>query len=243
MRSPRLGETIGGGSWVPGFGARNNLTRTLARLPHVDVEAFLRNRTDRLRGLDFLGVDAGVALEAFDFLEAVGPEHYGFDPEVVYHSAPSGGRDLVNVFRGLKISPSARLLDIGCGRVSAIRAILKFPFERVDGLEVIPELASIAQKNFRLLNERRTSIHVADATTFHGYGQYSHFYMFNPFPAEVMEQCLERILTARDAAGTPTTLIYVNPLCDSTIMETRRFRRTDLGRQVRGKQALIYRSR
>ena len=229
MRSPRLGETIRGGSWVPGFGARNNLTRTLARLPHVDVEAFLRNRTDRLRGLDFL--------------EAVGPEHYGFDPEVVYHSAPSGGRDLVNVFRGLKISPSARLLDIGCGRGSAIRAILKFPFERVDGLEVIPELASIAQKNFRLLNERRTSIHVADATTFHGYGQYSHFYMFNPFPAEVMEQCLERILTARDAAGTPTTLIYVNPLCDSTIMETGRFRRTDLGRQVRGKQALIYRSR
>ena len=229
MRSPRLGETIGGGSWVPGFGARNNLTRTLARLPHVDVEAFLRNRTDRLSGLDFL--------------ESVGPEHFGFDPEVVYHSAPSGGRDLVNVFRGLKISPSARLLDIGCGRGSAIRAILKFPFERVDGLEVIPELASIAQKNFRLLNERRTSIHVADATTFHGYGQYSHFYMFNPFPAEVMEQCLERILTARDAAGTPTTLIYVNPLCDSTIMETGRFRRTDLGRQVRGKQALIYRSR
>lgn len=206
----------------------NNLTRTLARLPHVDVEAFLRNRTDRLRGLDFL--------------EAVGPEHYGFDPELVYHSAPSGGRDLVKLLRDLEISPSARLLDIGCGRGSAIRAILKAPFERVDGLEVVPELASIAQNNFQRMNERRTTIHLADATSFQGYGGYSHFYMFNPFPAKVMQQCLAGILTARGAADAPTTLIYVNPLCDSTIMATGRFRRTDAGRHVAGKQVLIYRS-
>lgn len=67
--------------------------------------------------------------------------------------------------------------------------------------------------------------------------------MFNPFPAEVMEQCLAGILNARGAADPPTTLIYVNPLCDSTVMATGRFRRTDTGRQVCGKEALIYRSR
>ena len=49
-------------------------------------------------------------------------------------------------------------------------------------------------------------------------------------------------MRARDATEAPTTLIYVNPLCDSTIMATGRFRRTDAGRQVRGKQVLVYRS-
>ncbi len=194
----------------------------------MDIEALLRNQTDRLRGLDFL--------------EVVGADQHGFDPDLVHHSAPSGGGDLVRIFKDLDVAPSARLLDIGCGRGSAIRAILKLPFQQVDGLELIPELAAIAKNNFRLLKAHRTSIHLADATTFNGYGEYSHFYMYNPFPAAVMAQCIAKILTARDATEAPTTLIYVNPLCDSTIMATGRFRRTDAGRQVRGKQVLVYRS-
>lgn len=195
----------------------------------MDVTALIRNQTDRLRGLDFL--------------EFSSPEDHGFDSDLVHDSAPTGGRDLARVCRDLDIAPSARLLDIGCGRGSAIRTLLKFPFQKVDGLDVVPELVSVARNNFRVLNESRTTIHLADASVFDGYGEYSHFYLASPFPGAVMAQCLERILVARESAGAPTTLIYLNPTYDSTIMDTGRFRRTDSGRRVIDKQVLIYRSR
>ena len=194
----------------------------------MDVNALIRNQTDRLRGLDFL--------------EFSSPEDHGFDSDLVFDSAPTGGGDLARVCRDLDIAPSARLLDIGCGRGSAIRTLLKFPFQKVDGLDVVPELVSPAQNNFRVLRERRTTIHLADATIFDGYGEYSHFYLANPFPGDVMARCLERILAAREPGSGPTTLIYLHPTYDSTIMNTGQFRRTDSGRLVIDKQVLIYRS-
>jgi tRNA1(Val) A37 N6-methylase TrmN6 len=57
--------------------------------------------------------------------------------------------------------------------------MLRFPFARVDGLEVAPELAAVARSNFARLREGRTTIFTADATHFDRYSDYDFLYLYS----------------------------------------------------------------
>ena len=194
----------------------------------MDLVSFVRHRVDRARGLDFLNV--------------VKPETQGFDPTRYFHSSPSGGSDLIEALKAAGVGKASSVLDIGCGKGSAIRSILKLGVARADGLEVIPSIAATAEQNFARLKQRRTTIFLADATTFEGYGEYTHIYMYNPFPKEVMSLCLERILTSRTSENPSVTLVYCNPTCHETIMASGSFTVTEAVGRVRGHPVNVYRS-
>lgn len=103
----------------------------------------LRSRIllDKFRGLDFLTV--------------ILPEDVGLDPKQAYHSSPSGNKYLVNVLNDINISSQDSIIDIGCGKGSAMRMMLKFPFARVHGIELSEHIAAIAVNNFKRLNRSR----------------------------------------------------------------------------------------
>lgn len=158
---------------------------------------------DRARGLDFLrGVEA---------------EEVGLDPSIAFRSSPSGGAVLKRAMKQLAVSPSDRIIDIGCGKGDAIRTLLHFPFAKVDGLELSRELADTARSNFQRLKESRTSIYTGDARTFRGYSQYNFLYMYNPFPDSVMREVLT-VIRSSPPEGHSRTLIYNNPTCHQAVV-------------------------
>jgi SAM-dependent methyltransferase len=158
---------------------------------------------DRLRGLDFSTVIGSAAL--------------GFDENLVHRSSPSGDRYLTRLLSGMAITPRDRILDIGCGKGSAIRRMVAFPFAAADGIEISSQVAAIASANFRKLGRRNVHIFNADATSFADYGGYNFLYLYNPFPAVVMEAVLAAV--RRQAPdGRETIIIYNNPLCHDAVV-------------------------
>lgn len=169
-------------------------------MPLRNLALLAQHPFDRLRGLDFLG--------------AVNTGTLGLDPRLVHRSSPSGGRELVRLLTSCEVSRDDTMLDIGCGKGNAIRTMQQLPFARVDGLELAPELVAVARANFGRLGSRHTTIFQGDARTFDCYADYSYLYLYNPFPAEVMERVLAAVQVSLETKPRMLTVVYVNVTCD-----------------------------
>ena len=157
-------------------------------------------------------------MRGLDFISVIRAEDVGLDPARSFRSSPSGNIHLYNVFRKLHITPSDRIIDIGCGKGSAMRTMLRFPFELVSGIELSDQIGRIALMNFKLLRERRAEIHVCNAETFLSYEHFNIFYLYNPFPDDVMDVVIARIMNVRRNHASETTIIYNNPTCHSVLL-------------------------
>ncbi|PDV99212.1 hypothetical protein A9Q02_22285 [Candidatus Chloroploca asiatica] len=159
---------------------------------------------DRLRGLDFL--------------TAVRAEDAGLDPTYAFRSSPSGNKYLRRILTDLKITSKDAILDIGCGKGSAMRTMLAFPFVRVDGIELSEQLAAIATRNFKRLKAQRAHVFHGDASMFAGYDAYNIVYLYNPFPANVMQPVVQALMRSVHEAARELVIIYNNPTCHATVV-------------------------
>ena len=89
----------------------------------------------------------------------------------------------------------------------------KFPFSKIDGIEISGILSNIATKNFAKLNERTVEIKNVDASAFSGYRDYDFLYLYNPFPEEVMKKVLSQIKAQIGSKKKEAIIIYNNPVC------------------------------
>jgi len=174
----------------------NNLVRL-----HILIE--------RLRGLDFTSAKQT-------------PRDLGLDERRVFFAGPSGDRWTAAVFDDLQIAPTDAVLDIGCAKGSAMRQLATYPFCRVDGLEISPALAATASRNFERLGlnsrTRRVQIFCTDALQFDGYGHYNLFYLYSPFPAEVLTQVLRAIRQQAPPDG-ELVVVYNNPIGHEAMLQ------------------------
>jgi SAM-dependent methyltransferase len=198
---------------------------------------------------DFWRYKAMRALEVaqgLDFMRVVQADEVGLDPVLSIHSAPSGDRHLVRALKQLRIQPSDSVLDIGCGKGSAMRILLGFPFVRVDGNELSEHIAEIARSNFKRLRiaPQRCSIFTGDATALHEeLDRYSHFYMYHPFRSPVMKIVAKNLAESLHRSPRPVTIVYRMPACHADLVASGDFeleRSVDAGP---GDQLNIYRSR
>ena len=167
----------------------------------------LRNWNDRiLRWRD--------RFERVDFSTIAMPEELGLDPRESNHSSPSDNRPLRRVLRDLPINAGDRIIDIGCGKGSAMRLMLRFPFAAVHGLEISPQLAAIARQNFSRLRlpESRWQVFTGSAGNFHSLDTYNYVYLYNPFGPSTMQRFLHALAESLERLPRPLTLIYANPV-------------------------------
>jgi len=174
----------------------------------------LVNLSDKLKGLDFLSV--------------VNTEESGLDPNLSYNSSPSSSRFLKEVFSDFNFSPNSSIIDIGCGKGSAMRTMLKYPFVKIDGIEFSSHVANIAIRNFKRLRANRSQVFMGDATKFDGYDAYNFVYFFNPFSAVVMAEVMERLVQSVQRSDRELVIIYLNPTCDEVIMNTQLFKKVGI---------------
>lgn len=148
-----------------------------------------------------------------DFATIVEPEVVGLDSRKSFRSSASGGRHLRQALQAIHPTAEDRIIDIGCGKGSAMRTMLEFPFLEVWGVELSPTLANIATDNFAKLQMPKAHIFCGDAAEFRDYDRFDIFYLYNPFPESVMASIVDKL--AAVAATKPIQILYNNPTCHS----------------------------
>lgn len=155
-----------------------------------------------------LGIDFG----------PVWPNETGLDPDIYHRASPSGNSYLISLLKDMNVTAGDSILDIGCAKGSAMRVMLEFPFSVIEGIEVYEPLAQIARDNFRKLKTNKCVIHVGDAVDFSFYGLFNFFYLYNPFPCQIMKRVIDAI--NQSVGDREVIIIYNNPICHSTIIES-----------------------
>jgi SAM-dependent methyltransferase len=145
-------------------------------------------------------------------------EDLGLSRERSESHSNSGGPSLEVVLDSLNISEKDALLDMGCGKGGAMITLAKYPFRRIDGVEICPSLIEIAQHNLGRLNCLRGTITQCDAAEYTHFDAYNFLYMFNPFPAVVMDSVLQNLRPSLQRVPRKVTLIYNNPVCHDTVI-------------------------
>jgi 23S rRNA G2445 N2-methylase RlmL len=100
----------------------------------------------------------------------------------------------------------------------------RYPFSRVDGVDISKELLEIARENLRRMRVRGSVLFHSDAAAFDGYDRYTFYYLYNPFPQAVMAQTMVRISESLKRRPRKVTLVYTNPK-EHAVIESAGFRR------------------
>jgi hypothetical protein len=187
---------------------------------------------DALHGTDTSGLLAGKVI-------AQGTSAKIEELTAYYGVAPSILRGLLDLWID-ETSPQpveqTVFYDVGAGKGRAMLLASQYPFLRVDGVELNPELAAIAQANIALWQHDPAAnalaplrLHQADATFHPLPSAPTVAFLFHPFERPVLRRFLlhvERTLTARPQ---PFDLLYANAEHGSLLDRHPAFRRLWMG--------------
>jgi 16S rRNA G966 N2-methylase RsmD len=148
----------------------------------------------------------------------VSVQDLGLDLDYAKGYACSGGPHLAKVLTDLGVGPQDSIINLGCGKGGALITMASFPFRRVVGLELSPELVKIAGQNMRLAGCERCELIQGDARELHDYDDFTHIYMYNPFPSSVMRVVVERVEESVKRIPRDLTIIYKTASCHDDIV-------------------------
>ena len=90
-------------------------------------------------------------------------------PEERCHDyANSGGLSLETVLRALKITSRDAIVDFGSGKGGALITMARYPFARIMGVEISPELVAIARRNLHKLGIGNVAMVTGDQSVLPG---------------------------------------------------------------------------
>ena len=150
------------------------------------------------------------------------------DPERVSYE-PSPWRTLRLVLHPDEVGPDDVFIDVGAGKGRVVlEAAAHYGFGRVIGLELSPELASVARSNVSAMAGLRrrgeVEIIVADATQFRLPDDVTVVFLYNPFRGTIFEQFLTCVVASLDRRPRTLRLIYRAPFEHDRLLRTGRFR-------------------
>lgn len=131
--------------------------------------------------------------------------------ERCHYYANSGGVHLERVLRSLGITRDDAIVDFGSGKGGALITMSRYPFAKILGVEISPELVEIARSNLEKLSIGTVRTVVSDAADFTDLDDYNYFYFFSPFPGEVMRAVIGNIGASLARLPRKATIIYFNP--------------------------------
>ena len=163
------------------------------------------------------------------------------DLTAYYGIAPSILTGLLDVWL-TRTQPQAPIertvfLDVGAGKGRALLLASQFPFLRVEGIELNPALAQIAESNIELWHADAASaqlapiaLHHADATTAPLPSEPTLAFLFHPFELPVLKRFLRHVETSVARHAQPFDLIYANAEHDSFLDRHPAFSKIWMGR-------------
>jgi SAM-dependent methyltransferase len=111
--------------------------------------------------------------------------------------------------------------DLGSGKGRTLLMASEYPFRKIVGVEILPELDRGAQENIRTFKspaQRCMQIEsiCADAREFVLPEEPLVLYLFNPLPEAALRQVIRRL----EQPARPLWIVYHNPLLDGVLAET-----------------------
>lgn len=127
------------------------------------------------------------------------------------------------------VGPVDVFVEFGCGKGRIVLdAARRYPFRRVVGVELSPDLSQVARRlvarDRRRHRCRDVTIHTADATEFRVPDVMTYAYFYNPFNGATFECVCANILASLDRAPRQLRVLYLNPVEHDTLAATGRFR-------------------
>ncbi len=135
-----------------------------------------------------------------------------------HYYADSGGPHLDKVLKTLKITARDSVVDFGSGKGGALITLSRYPFARIAGVEISPELVTIAKENLAKLDIKNVTMNVCDAVNFADLDEFNYFYFFSPLPAAVMSAVVRNIRASLTNKPRKATIIYFNPECHDAMV-------------------------
>jgi hypothetical protein len=169
--------------------------------------------------------------------EGVRLEEFGLDdPERVHYEA-SAWSFLRRALRHCKVGPTDVFVDFGSGKGRVVWQAAQFPFARVVGVEISPQLNAVArrniEKNLDRLICRNVELITADATEFEIPDDMTFAYFYFPFKGEIFGRVIRRVIESIDRNPRRLTLIYANPVMDEELRATGRFELVNVLKGIR----------
>lgn len=134
--------------------------------------------------------------------------------------------------RRLRPGPDDVLADLGCGKGPAVVLAARFPFRKVIGVELAPDLAAVARANVerarRHLRAREIEIVAADILTWPIPTDVSIVYLYSPVVGDHFSQLATRLLESFDEQPRPLRIVYNYPWEHNRLLATGRVRVLDV---------------
>jgi len=119
---------------------------------------------------------------------------------------------LRELFRRLEVSPHDVFLDVGSGMGRVVLMAARRPFKRVIGVEQNGDMTAIARRNVETARGRfacrDVELVTADVLDWEVPADVSVVYVYCPFPEQVLEGFMERLLASIDRRPRTVRLIY-----------------------------------
>lgn len=151
-----------------------------------------------------------------DTAQPVGRDELGYDvPERDAYTA-SRWLALPIALPRREVTEDDVFVDLGSGKGRVVlQAARRYPFKRVIGVELSPELNEIARANLERVRPRLRCRHVelvtADASQWDVPDDVSVVYLYNPFKGPIFASVFDRLSEAVDRSGRPLRIVYVSP--------------------------------
>jgi SAM-dependent methyltransferase len=121
-------------------------------------------------------------------------------------------------------------IDIGSGKGRALLIASEYPFRKIMGIELMPELNEVAQANIRKLTAGKPEqINIqaicGDATQFAFPEGPVVVYLFNPLPAVGLDIVVTNLVQSLQTNPRAIYVIYANPIWEASIIRTSLFRK------------------
>jgi SAM-dependent methyltransferase len=149
---------------------------------------------------------------------------------------PAPWRTLAMVLRRTDVDGATDVfIDFGAGKGRVVFLAARYPFKRVIGVELSPDLSRLARENIeRHRNRLRCAdveIVTSDVLDYEIPDDVTIAFFYNPFGGDVFVRVLSRLLASVDRRPRFLRIIYHNPVEHETLMATGRVR---LLRRTRG---------
>jgi hypothetical protein len=122
-------------------------------------------------------------------------------------------------------------VDLGSGKGRTLLMASEYPFRRIVGVEILPELHRAAEENiasYRSTTQQCTQVEsvCADASEFELPGGPLVLYLFNPLPEAGLNQILESLEASLRRHPRAVYVLYQNPLLERALEESTSLKRT-----------------
>lgn len=179
------------------------------------------------------------------------PEELGFSPEHRVRYEPANWLTLWRLLRRDDVGPQDVFVDFGCGMGRILyQAAVRYPFRRVEGVELSERLAAVARDNVERTRPKLVCkdirVVASDALAYDIPDDVSVAFFFNPFKGPIFESVVERLVASVERHPRRLRVIYQNPIEERMLLEAgfrpvRRLRGMRPGREwSRSNAAVLY---